>query len=230
MQQGNALVNTHKVPSFQHAFFDPSTSSLQAQPVSSGGRQAAWFVQLPNAVQGVLRHYRRGGLIAKLIRDQYLWTGAQRTRSWAEYQVMQYLCQQLDCVPAPLAATYQRQGLWYRAAIIVERIPASQPLADCLSDADPVAVAKAVLAMHNAGVWHADLNAYNVLLDQRKRVWLIDFDRSRILTMSEKQRQNNLLRLRRSLVKVHGDKGLAWWSDFNRAYLQHHKPMKPNCD
>src|SRR5690606_1823588 len=81
MQQGNALVKTHKVPSFQPAFFDPSTSSLQAQPVSSGGRQAAWFVQLPNAVQGVLRHYRRGGLIAKLIRDQYLWTGAQRTRS-----------------------------------------------------------------------------------------------------------------------------------------------------
>src|SRR5687768_10534560 len=36
----------------------------------------------------VLRHYRRGGLIAKLSQDGYLWTGASRTRSFKEWRLL----------------------------------------------------------------------------------------------------------------------------------------------
>lgn len=225
---GNCLINTKRVPNFQQRFFDPLTPELAAQKVSSGGRQSAWFVSLPSEVQAVLRHYRRGGLIAKLIHNQYVWTGASRTRSWAEYQIMLYLSQTLDCVPAPLAASYQRVGLLYRAAILVERIPQVQPLADVLSTADPDAVATAIRAMHDAGVWHADLNAYNILLNESGQAWIIDFDRARRVIMTKQRRQSNLYRLRRSLVKVQGEQGFAWWTKLSRAYLQHPHAISPN--
>src|SRR5690606_15608498 len=45
--------------------FDAGSSMLNAVAVGQGGRQAAWFVQ-GEFGQGVLRHYRRGGLIARL--------------------------------------------------------------------------------------------------------------------------------------------------------------------
>ncbi|MCQ9615626.1 3-deoxy-D-manno-octulosonic acid kinase [Paenalcaligenes niemegkensis] len=230
LYEGTSLINTQLVPDFQVAFFDPDASGLNAEKVGSGGRQAAWFVTLPSGEQGVLRHYRRGGLIAKLIRDRYVWTGASQTRSWSEYAVMLYLSHKLDCVPPPLAATYQRSALLYRAAIIVKRIPRVQPLADVLESASPSAVAEVILAVHDAGVWHADLNAYNVLLNEAGQVWIIDFDRARRVEMSNKQRQNNLQRLCRSLVKVHGEQGLAWWSEMNRVYLQHQHAAIPNRD
>ena len=200
--------------------FEPANPSLQAQPVSQGGRNAAWFIRLPNGQEGVLRRYRRGGAMAKLVRQRYLWLGAEATRSWAEYRIMLQLSNKLDVVPAPLGALYQRHGLSYEAALIVQRIPQAVPLANRLDQADPNAVAAAVLKIHEAGVWHADLNAYNVLLDAAQHVWIIDFDRAKRCSMHAKHRQQNLLRLRRSLVKVQGEEGLGWWEVFNQAYLQ----------
>lgn len=223
----NCLINGERAPHFKSGYFDPANPALQAKKVGSGGRQSAWFIELPSGVQGVLRHYRRGGLIAKLVNDRYFWTGARRTRSWSEYEVLLYLSKKLNCVPAPVAARFQRTVLCYKAAIIVERIADTQPLADLLTTASPSAVAAAILAVHNAGVWHADLNAYNVLLNQNGQVWIIDFDRARRITLSSKQRQNNLYRLRRSLIKVHGERGLAWWLELNRAYLQQCDATKP---
>lgn len=49
--------------------FNPTHYGERARPVDAGGRQAAWFVQ-GQGWQGVLRRYRRGGLIAKLSRDK----------------------------------------------------------------------------------------------------------------------------------------------------------------
>src|SRR5690625_7931503 len=52
------------------ASFSPQSAELQAQPVAQGGRQAAWYIQLPRAQAGVLRHYRRGGMIARFLRSE----------------------------------------------------------------------------------------------------------------------------------------------------------------
>lgn len=197
--------------------FDPAASQLQASTVGEGGRQAAWFVK-GEFGQGVLRHYRRGGLISKFSTNSYIWTGADTTRSFAEFDLLQLMHQRGLAVPRPLAAAYWRQGLTYRAAILVERIPGVQALAQVLAVGRQAAVAQAIFAMHELGVWHSDLNAYNILLDQQDKVWLIDFDKCRVRALSLERRQANLLRLRRSLVKVADTEGMLWWGGLSQAY------------
>ena len=63
-------------------WFDPQHWGSQAHPVSSGGRGAAWFVDAPFG-HAVLRHYLRGGLVARLNRDRHLWRGATSAPSSA---------------------------------------------------------------------------------------------------------------------------------------------------
>ncbi len=199
-----------------------------AVPVGEGGRQAAWFV---DGVHGpaVLRHYRRGGLRARLGgRESYLWLGESRVRAYAEVKVLDHLRRAGLRVPEPLGAAYWRAGIaatgphpggiLYRNAILVARIQGAQALAGRLDRADPAAVARAIDAMHAAGVWHADLNAYNILFDADERVWIIDFDRARLGVVSPEQAKKNRLRLRRSLVKVAGARGAQWWDALSRCF------------
>ncbi|WP_086079450.1 3-deoxy-D-manno-octulosonic acid kinase [Bordetella genomosp. 13] len=197
-------------------WFDPAAYGQRARPVQAGGRQAAWFVA-GQGWEGVLRAYRRGGLVARVSRDAYFWQGEDRTRSFREYRLLAALHDKGLRVPAPLAAGYWRQGVAYRAAILVERIPEVRPLAQAL-DAPADEVAGAIARMHRAGVWHADLNAYNVLLDADGRAWLIDFDRGTAGGLSDRARAGNLLRLRRSLRKVAGERGEACWQGLHKAY------------
>src|SRR3546814_16022889 len=98
-------------------------------------------------------------------------------------------------VPRPLAAAYWRRGPTYRAAILVQRIDGVQPLAHALGGAGPAAVAMAIFSMHEAGVWNADLSAYNILLDGQGKVWLIDFEKGRRPVLSVERRQANSLPL-----------------------------------
>jgi 3-deoxy-D-manno-octulosonic acid kinase len=55
---------------------------------------------------------------------------------------------------------------------------------------------------HDAGVYHADLNARNILLDVHFKVWLIDFDRAKTIAAGSRKFEANLSRLLRSLQKV----------------------------
>ncbi|HLS16395.1 MAG TPA: 3-deoxy-D-manno-octulosonic acid kinase [Paenalcaligenes sp.] len=200
-------------------YFSPTSERLHAQPVTQGGRQAAWFVQLPFDQPAVLRYYRRGGLIAQFFHDQYLWLGAERTRSWAEFEVMRYLYEQGVPVPEPIWASWERHFLYYRAALVTARVAGARPLASALNQASPDGVARVVKSMHDAGVYHADLNAFNILLDADEAVWLIDFDRARrFRQLSFAQRKNNLRRLQRSLLKIAGPVGGRWYQRMAQAY------------
>lgn len=171
------------------------------RPVEGGS------VASPGGTRWVLRHYRRGGLIAKLSQDSYLWTGADRTRSFAEWRLLAELRRRGLPVPAPIAAHYVRGWLTYRADLITELLPDTRTFADEITGRDaPEAVWRAVgstiATFHREGVHHADLNANNILLGQDPaRVYLLDFDRGRIEARGPWE-QVVIARLRRSLEKI----------------------------
>ncbi|HEY0633890.1 MAG TPA: lipopolysaccharide kinase InaA family protein, partial [Gammaproteobacteria bacterium] len=66
----------------------------------------------------------RGGLIAKLVADRYLWSGIEATRAWREWRLLAELCSEGFPVPQPIAARVIREGLFYRADIVTRRLDA----------------------------------------------------------------------------------------------------------
>ena len=155
----------------------------------------------------VLRHYRRGGLFARINHDRYLWTGSERTRSFREFRLLAQLQAAGLHVPAPVAARYVRDGLHYRADLVTRQIPGARTLAErftgALLDAAIAArVGRTLAGFHAHGACHADLNAHNVLTDGSGVVWLLDFDRGRLRRPAMKWQQSNLARLRRSFLKL----------------------------
>jgi 3-deoxy-D-manno-octulosonic acid kinase len=188
--------------------FDPTFWSGRGQLAAvTGGRGAAWFVA--ESARWALRHYRRGGFIARLSKDGYVWTGERRVRAFAEWRLLAELTRRGLPVPRPVAARYQRTGVLYRCDLITLRIPDARPLSAVLAVA-PLQqgtwrdVGAAVARLHAAGADHADLNAHNILLDGCGAVRVIDFDRGRLRPPGA-WTSGNLSRLRRSLVKIaHG--------------------------
>ncbi|MEO5566578.1 MAG: 3-deoxy-D-manno-octulosonic acid kinase, partial [Luteimonas sp.] len=118
---GSILFASQRVQQVDQDWFDPAGWPGHAHPVASGGRGAAWFIDAPFGA-AVLRHYLRGGLAARISRDRYSWRGADRTRSFAEFRMLRALHGLGLPVPRPIAACYWREGLGYRAAILIERL------------------------------------------------------------------------------------------------------------
>jgi 3-deoxy-D-manno-octulosonic acid kinase len=185
--------------------FDPLFWQSRSQLTAvDGGRGAAWFVG--SSGHWVLRHYRRGGFVARISRDLYWWNGEAAVRSFAEWRLLELLSSRGLPVPRPVAASYRRYGLGYRCDLITQRLSNTHSLTQVLKSAalqeeSWARVAAVIAQLHRNGVDHADLNAHNILLDDEGRVSVIDFDRSRVRTPGSWQ-QGNLQRLHRSLLKV----------------------------
>ncbi len=204
----------------------PATGSRPAHCESAaGGRGTVAFITTAQGQRWVLRHYRRGGLVARWLDDRYLWQGESCTRSFAEWRLLRQLRAWNLPVPRPVAARYQRQAWLYRADLLTAELPTRETLAAALRAAPlPAdswqAVGRCVAALHARGVHHADLNAHNLLLGSDGMVFVLDFDRGRIRPRGAWERQV-LARLQRSLVKVYaglpGDRfGDEQWSQLLR--------------
>jgi 3-deoxy-D-manno-octulosonic acid kinase len=177
----------------------------RALAAAPGGRGSTWFIRAGDR-EWVLRHYLRGGFAARLVRDRYWWVGEERVRAFAEYRLLEALLERGLPVPRPVAAGYSRRGPTYRCDLITERIPDAEPMSMALArgplpEAQWRAVGATVARLHRAGVDHADLNAHNILIDDRGRVSVIDFDRGRLRAPGPWSARN-LERLHRSLAKL----------------------------
>ena len=207
---------------------------------SSKGRYITWFVKpdpeaSENEAQGdrdsewVLRHYYRGGLIEKLSKDKYLFTGLHKTRAVAELTLLTQLFNEGFAVPRPIAANVVRSGLYYRADIIIERVAGAQDLVaklstEIMTDQQWRQLGSCIAKFHQRGVYHADLNAKNILITDDE-FYLIDFDRGEIRTPNAKWQAANLERLLRSFNKEKGKlPALAFtesnWQDLMAGYSQ----------
>ena len=189
------------------ALFDPEYWRARGELAAvSGGRGSAWFI-VSDQRNWVLRHGRRGGFIAQLSRDRYVWAGEDGVRSFAEWRLLQRMGLEGLPVPKPIAARYQRTGLFYRCDLITQRIVGARPLSGvmaerALPEAQWRAVGAVIARLHDAGVDHADLNAHNLLIDGVGDVSVIDFDRGRVRRGPGRWSSRNLQRLRHSLDKI----------------------------
>lgn len=202
---GGILYDALCVADTSAALFDENAwqqrGSLRRQP---GGRGSVAFIE-DSGHSWVLRHYLRGGWIAKLVRDRYVWTGAERTRSFREWRLLDQMTSWGLPVPAPIAARYQRSFLTYRADLITSRLPDTQTLSALIGVGTTLqlwkALGRTIARFHRRGVQHADLNAHNVMIDSAQRIYLLDFDRGRIRARGSWE-DAVLARLRRSLDKL----------------------------
>lgn len=209
---GWALINRDQVQEEIGALFD--SAQYQTRKALRDGRGQAYQVH-GSFGYAVLRHYRRGGLTGSIWQDRYLFTGRESTRCFREMRLLAWLAVRGMPVPTPLACRFIRTGLVYRADLLTAWLNGAMPLsADVqgLRADDFNAVGTMLGKFHRLGLWHADLNAHNILMTDQGPA-LIDFDRCELRKVAPDWQMSNLARLNRSLTKL----GFAAREDFQSA-------------
>lgn len=185
--------------------FDPDWWHLQGLTVGSFSGRGQVHVVRRGQMRWVLRRYRRGGLVGKLIDYSYVWTGLAATRPWREWHLLAELHDRGLPVPRPVAAHVARQGLRYHGSILSELIDDTRPLSLLLREAalpaaDWALLGRTIRSFHDQRVHHPDLNASNILRAGGGAFFLVDFDRGS-LDADAALLDKDLRRLRRSLDK-----------------------------
>lgn len=183
---------------------------------SAKGRGTTWFVQGDNGAYA-LRHYYRGGLWGKVVKDKYHFTGWENTRAYQELMLLNQLREHQVNVPQPIAAKVTRSGWTYRADILISQIPNAQDLVGLLSEHEISPelyqhIGQQIRKMHDANINHTDLNIHNILIDEHNKVWIIDFDKC-YQQAGNDWKDDNIARLKRSFEKEQKIKGIYWIED-----------------
>lgn len=156
------------------------------------GRGRVWSVpaEAPgpdDASRWVVRHYYRGGAVARYLDDRYLAVGDPRPVR--EASAAAEARDRGIPTPSVVAGAVYPAGLFYRADLVTEEIPRAADLASVLFESEePLLDAETALAaagvlvrrLEKAGVFHPDLNAKNIVLqsvEEGARAHLVDLDR-----------------------------------------------------
>ena len=194
----------------------------------------------------LVRHYQRGGVFGGLLRDFYL----GRKRFLQEVHVSEWARGQGVPTAEVLAVRIEHRGLGFcRGDLVTREIEASEDLDEYLKSArtrergnkDPGreiirSVALLLQGMHRAGLYHADLNLKNILVQITERgvnSYVIDLDRARVIKpLGSRMRIRNLVRLYRSLDKQGYLKDRVGMRDivaFVRAYCGEDRELLALC-
>ncbi len=205
IEGGRMLYDTQRTSNFSPDFFDPEYwRKHDAIEGTARGRGTTWFIRTGDS-SFVLRHYRRGGLMAKISKDKYWWHGEIGDA------LFRRVVSHLPPASRGLACAHAHRGAFSAPGALLSRRPHhpahrdSEPLAarllkGPLSFTQWIAVGRCIRRFHDAGVCHADLNAHNILLTP-EQVYLIDFDRGELRKRGW-WADTTLVRLYRSLEKV----------------------------
>jgi 3-deoxy-D-manno-octulosonic acid kinase len=216
IRAGNSygLTTPERLADFDAAWFDRvAWEAGGARRHTSTGRAPVLICEMAGQ-SWVLRHYSRGGLVARFVEDHYVWRGLEATRAWRELDILLRMQEWGLPVPQPVAALVSRSGLVYRADIITVFIPHTQALSALLrNDSVPDSlwrrIGEVLGAFHARGIDHPDITAHNILVDTDERVSLVDFDNA-LIRRPGNWRMRGIARFQRSLRKVALETGGAF--------------------
>lgn len=226
--RAEAVVRREFLPTFEaraliRAAGDPSPEAAPAGRLA--GRGPIRVIPAGALGEAVVRPGRRGGLPGRFLERRYL----LGNRAVQELVVTERLRWAGVPVAEPLAAVREERRIGYLTAVITRRVPGA-PLSRLLREAGDDAertrllarAARAVRRLHDAGGWHADLNAGNLVLDPETDgpAVLVDFDRGRAFpgAIPRPLARRALARLRRSLAKLELEAALEAWPAFLESY------------
>jgi tRNA A-37 threonylcarbamoyl transferase component Bud32 len=198
------------------ALFSPESHETRLK--TAEGRGEAIFYEY-QGLELVLKHYHRGGMVARLSNDRYLRRRLENTRSFKEWRLLSHLQKLKLPAPVPVAASVIKKGLFYRADLVTKEITNVETFADLLLektlDTDIWRdVGSCLRSFHDQNVYHADLNARNILIGDTG-IHLIDFDKGAIRYLGDSWKASNLTRLKRSLLKFKSKEDSFHFSEDN---------------
>ena len=202
-----------------------SSKELKVRVKQAGRGSVSFFTHAEKSM--VHKHYLRGGLVSKLIFDQYLWVNLELTRSFIEFRALEEMSQLGLPVPRPIAARVKRRGVSYTADLITEKLDNTKTLGDCLYDqsfSEQIfsTIGETIKNFHATGCYHPDLNVENILVDESQKVFLLDFDRWKKREENKRLGLINIERLKSSIRKRLGLRGLPFpqkeWQAFLATY------------
>ncbi|HEX6587782.1 MAG TPA: lipopolysaccharide kinase InaA family protein [Longimicrobiales bacterium] len=220
LEDGTELVALPEVwDGVRHALEQSGTlfdyAATRPGAVELAGRGVAYHIAAPASYTGerwVVRHYRRGGFIARFLHDRYVDAGTRRPLR--ELIASARARERGVATPEVVAAIVHPVGGWYRGDIATRYLPESRDLAARLFDDDEVERRRDAMRLagalmrraHEAGVVHNDLNLKNILIagdGDGARAWLLDLDRAVVMRDAAAKFERDLMlrRFARSLRK-----------------------------
>lgn len=158
-------------------FFNLPKNSVHS---ALGGRTSITVTRLQGIGSVVIKYYRRGGAIRYLMKKQYFKCG--KTRCQIEYELLQKVRSLGINAPEPVAFAYKGR-LFYQCWLVTREIQNHQTLVQISRSNEEQArmamkaVVKQVSMLIKNKILHADLHPGNVIVDNQKQVYLLDFDK-----------------------------------------------------
>jgi 3-deoxy-D-manno-octulosonic acid kinase len=184
-------------------------AATRADATPMAGRGTTYRIHTPSG-DWVVRRYRRGGMVARLLRDRYLRAGPGRP--FRELSCSVSARSRGIPTPAVTAIAVYQAGAFQRGDIATEYVPDSADLAQ-LGFGDDVrsieqkrggfqAAGRLVRELGRLGLQHPDLNLKNVVIGYgggEPKAWVLDLDRCKLSAKADAAAMWN--RLQRSLAK-----------------------------
>jgi 3-deoxy-D-manno-octulosonic acid kinase len=172
-----------------------------------GGRSSVSYHRIDDLGPVVVKHYKRGGLLGRLVRHRYMKWG--KSRSQLEFELLQKVRNLGISVPEPLLfASHGR--LIYRAWLVTSEIKKPLSLARLSLDDEirtrqvMASVIEQISRLIDNRIMHVDLHPGNVVVDCQDRVFLLDFDKGKIYRGNKTKLRDRYIQRWQRAVSKHG--------------------------
>ena len=169
------------------------------------GRQSITIMELEGLGPVAVKQFTRGGLIRHV--NRHLYCQWPRSRSEREFRWLETARRVGITAPRPIAFAI-RGRLVGQCWLVMRALTAHRSLIQVaqygsLEDAVCTQVAAQIRILMANGIWHRDLHPGNILVDEKNRPCIIDFDKARYMKDRNQLRKRYHKRWNRAIVK-HG--------------------------